>query len=244
MGNCEFATTEKVGEGLFVCVSKNHRFGTDSVLLANFSSAKNKDLVCDLGTGCGIIPILLHKYYNPRKIYAIDIQKSAVELAKQSVKISGLEDKITVKNSDLKSASDLPESFFDLVVCNPPYKALGSGVASKTKSDLIARHEYLCCMEDVCFAAKRLLKFGGRLCMSQRTERLPDTICAMRKFNIEPKLIRFCAKNKDSSPWMFLIEGRKGGGRFLKVLPVLSIYEQSGEFSKEVKKIYSAGGKF
>ena len=237
-------SVETVGSGLFVCVSKSHRFGTDSVLLANFAAARKKDVVCDLGTGCGIIPILLCRDFSPRRIYAIDIQKSAVELAEKSVEISKLEDKITVKNLDLKEPSKLPAGSFDLVVCNPPYKALGSGIVSKTQSDLIARHEFLCCIDDVCLAAKRLLKFGGRLCLCQRVERLVDTICAMRKFNIEPKLIRFCAKNKNSSPWMFLIEGKKGAKPFLKVLPNLEMYDRDGEFSAEVKKIYAAGGKF
>ena len=235
---------ETVGQGLYVCTSPDHKFGTDSFLVSNFSAPRNKDIVCDLGTGCGIIPVLLYRDFNPKQIYAIDIQQSAVDLAKQTVIRSNLQDKIIVQQANIKNISSLPLDSFDVVVCNPPYKSLGSGAMSKSSSDKIARHETACTIEDVCFAAKKLLKFSGRLCLCQRAERLADTIFAMRKFNIEPKLIRFCAKNKDSSPWMFLIEGRKGGGRFLKVLPTLSIYDQSGEFSKEVKKIYSAGGKF
>ena len=235
---------ETVGQGLYVCTSQDHKFGTDSFLVSNFSAPRNKDIVCDLGTGCGIIPVLLHRDFNPKKIYAIYIQQSAVDLAKQTAIRSNLQDKIIVKQADIKNITNLPLDSFDVVVCNPPYKSLGSGVISKSSSDKIARHETACTIEDVCFAAKKLLKFSGRLCLCQRAERLADTIFAMRKFNIEPKSIRFCAKDKNTSPWMFLIEGKKGSKPFLKVLPLLEAYEKNGEFTEELKKIYGWGGKF
>lgn len=235
---------ETVGEGLFVCTSRDHKFGTDSFLIANFAAPRNKDIVCDLGTGCGIIPILLQRDFNPKQIYAIDIQQSATYVANQTVNRSNLQDKIIVKQADIKNITNLPPDSFDVVVCNPPYKSLGSGIISESSSDKIARHETACTIEDVCFAAKKLLKFSGRLCLGQRAERLADTICAMRKFNIEPKSIRFCAKDKNTAPWMFLIEGKKGSKPFLQVLPLLEAYQKNGNFTEEIMKIYGSGGKF
>lgn len=234
---------ETVGAGLYVCTSPDHKFGTDSFLIANFSAPRNKDIVCDLGTGCGIIPVLLQRDFNPKNIYAIDIQQSAIDVAKQTIIRSNLQNKIIVEQADIKNITNLPLDFFDVVVCNPPYKSLGSGIISESNSNKIARHETACTIEDVCFAAKKLLKFSGRLCLCQRAERLADTICAMRKFDIEPKSIRFCAKDKDTSPWMFLIEGKKGSKPFLKILPLLEMYEKNDNFTEEIIKIYGWGGK-
>ncbi len=231
-------TCETVGKGLYVYISSEHRFGTDSFLLADFSAPRHKDLVCDLGCGCGIIPILFQKHYQPKQVWAIDIQPKAIDLTKRGIASSNLEDRIIPKLSDLNDLKNMPFQSFDLVCCNPPYKALGSGVMSNGKSDRLARHETACNIEGVCRAANKLLKFGGRLCICQRAERLVDTVCAMRKYDLEPKIIRFCAKDELTAPWMFLIEGKKGSKPFLRALKTLRVYDKDGEFTNEMKSIY------
>ena len=144
--------------------------------------------------------------------------------------------------ADLSNLSALKEKLpfgsFDVVTCNPPYKKANHGILSESSSDIIARHETMCSIEDVCKAAAKLLQFGGRLCICQRPERLLDVMEAMRKEKIEPKRVRFVQKRGDTAPWLFLVEGRKGGNRFLKVEQPLIIQDENGDFSTELKKIY------
>lgn len=210
---------EKIGEKFFVAISKEHRFGTDSFLLSNFSKILRKDIVADFGTGCGIISILLYKNYTPKKIYAFDILESATELAKKSVLKSNLEDKIVVINRDILSLGKEYYDKFDKIVCNPPYKALNSGKISLKKSDRIARHETTLTIEQICVKAHQFLKFGGSLFLCCRSERLSEVLNIMHNNAIEPKKLQLCAKDKDSKPWIFLVEGKKGGKPFLNILP-------------------------
>lgn len=234
------ASYEKLSEYISVCITPEHRFGTDAFLLASFASPRKKDTVCDLGTGCGIIPLLMLRDCSPRLTYAVDIQQQAIEQLKDSLRVSGLEGKIIPLLADLKELDSLPAGAFDVVTCNPPYKAGGAGILSELAAEQIARHEVLCTMEDVCNAAARLLKYGGRLCLCQRPERLADVISAMRAADIEPKRLRFVAKTPSSAPWLFLLEGKKGSKPFMQVEPVLSVYD-GDEFSAEMSRIYGWG---
>ncbi len=210
---------EVIGEKYFVAISKEHRFGTDSFLLVDFSNILRKDVVADFGTGCGIISILIYKKYTPKKIFAFDILKSATDLAKKSVLKSNLEEKIVVVNKDIKTLGSEYNDKFDKIVCNPPYKALNTGKVSLKKEDLIARHEVSLTIDDVCKKAYKMLKFGGSLFLSGRVERLADIFIAMRQNKLEPKKLKLCAKDKDSAPWLFLVEGKKGAKPFLNVSP-------------------------
>lgn len=228
---------EKLSDQISVCITPEHRFGTDAFLLASFANPRKKDLVCDLGTGCGIIPLLLSRNNQPYQIYAVDIQSQAIEQLKESLSISRLEDVITPILADLKNLDMLPNGTFDVVTCNPPYKAGGAGILSELTAEQIARHEVLCTIYDVCTAASKLLKFGGKLCICQRPERLADVITAMKQADIEPKRLRFIAKTPSEAPWLFLIEGKKGSKPFLSVEPMLSVYD-GAEFSKEMQQIY------
>ncbi|MDE5859439.1 MAG: methyltransferase [Oscillospiraceae bacterium] len=223
-----------------ICVSAEHKFGTDAFLLSDFAAPRHKDKVCDLGTGCGIIPLLMHISFAPKMIYGVDIQNQAIEQFNISVEKNKLENIFPVC-TDLKELwQGAPLGGMDVVTCNPPYKAANAGIESCTDAQRIARHEILCNIYDVCRAAERLLKFGGRLCLCNRPERLADVVSAMRKNNIEPKNLRFVSKNPQSAPWLFLIEGRKGGKPFMKVLPQLYINEGDG-FSEELLNIYGGG---
>lgn len=231
---------EKLTEKIYVCASSNHRFGTDAFLLADFSKYRQKDKVCDLGTGCGIIPLIMQKSRPPQVTYAVDIQESAVEQLRLGMEKSDASGIIPIC-ADLKELwGDAPLGQLDLVTCNPPYKADNAGFQSEITAQRIARHEIMCNIDDVCRAAERLLKFGGRLCVCNRPERLSDVLFAMKSNNIEPKRLRFVSKTASDAPWLFLVEGKKGSKPFMQIEPQLYIRSESG-FSEELQKIYDTG---
>jgi tRNA1(Val) A37 N6-methylase TrmN6 len=215
----EGVSYEKISESVFVCKSENHRFGTDAILLTEFSNYKPNDLVCDLGTGCGIIPLAMCRKNPPKKVYAIDIQQDAIEQVKLGIAKSHVENIVPIC-ADLKNLCNF-EDFgkLSLVTCNPPYFTANAGFKSTLDSQTIARHEVLCTIDDVCNSASRLLKFGGRLCMCNRPDRLADVLSAMKNYGIEPKTLQLVCKTPNTPPWLFLVEGKKGAKPSLKVLP-------------------------
>lgn len=236
---------ESLSDTIKVCVSSEHRFGTDAFLLADFASPRHKDIVCDLGTGCGIIPLIMMKNSRPKRVVGVELQQQADEQFRLSIAKSGLSEQVCAVRADIRRIPDksacTEELFFDrfdLVTCNPPYKAGNTGILSDTEADQIARHETLCTIQDVCIAAERLLKFSGRLCICQRPERLCDVINAMREASIEPKRLRFVSKTPADPPWLFLIEGKKGSKPFLQVEQPLFVQGENG-FSDELLKIYN-----
>lgn len=231
---------EKLTDKIFVCASTEHRFGTDAFLLADFSQYRQKDKICDLGTGCGIIPLIMQKKLPPEIIYAVDIQEGAIEQLKAGIEKSQVTGIVPIC-ADMKELwENAPIGRLDLVTCNPPYKAVNSGFESTITAQKIARHEIMCNIDDVCRCAGKLLKFGGRLCICNRPERLADVICAMRNNGIEPKRIRFVSKNPESAPWLFLIEGKKGSKPFMQIETQLYIRNENG-FSDELQRIYGTG---
>lgn len=229
---------EKLTENIYVCSSEEHRFGTDAFLLADFAAPRKRDIVCDLGTGCGIIPFVMSRYDPPKRIYAVEIQENGIEQLKAGLAASKIENEIIPIHADLREWEDCPKGTLDLVTCNPPYKAAGCGLESEIGSQRIARHEVSCSLDDVCRAAAKMLRFGGRLCICNRPERLCDAMSAMRENGIEPKRLRFVAKSPSDAPWLFLLEGRRGGNPFLNVLPTLFTRDERGEYSAEMKRIY------
>lgn len=225
---------------LHICVSHAHRFGTDAFLLAAFSRYQVRDVACDLGTGCGIIPLVMERHMPPRQIYGLDIQPEAIRLLEQTVAENRLTN-LTPVLGDLRTLwPDAPLEQCTLVTCNPPYKAQGAGMESAGDAARIARHELLCDISDVCGSAARLLRFGGRLCLCNRPERLCDVLCAMRSAGIEPKRLRFVAKHPDTAPWLFLVEGKKGAKPFLQVEPTLAVRQGDG-MTPELKAFYRLG---
>ncbi len=229
---------EPLGGGLDITVSAEHRFGTDAVLLADFSAPKAGDTACDLGTGCGIIPMLWFKQGRVSAATGVEIQPEAVALCQQTIVRHCLQNKFTVWNGDLKEVKGhFAAGSFDLVTCNPPYKAQGAGIQNPEEAHKIARHETACTFADVAAAAAWLLRFGGRFCICQRPERLCDLLCEMRSAKIEPKKVRFVAQQAGQEPWLVLIEGRVGGHPGLRVLPGL-IVEQDGHLTPEMLQIY------
>ena len=231
--------TEHLGGNCYVAVSEDHTFGTDAVLLADFASPSKNDIVCDMGTGCAIIPMLLCRNARAKHITGIEIQQNGYEQAVESVRLSKAEDKVDIINGDIKNIKSLlPHGTFNVVIMNPPYKATNGGIESKTQSARIARHEIACTVDDVTAASAHLLNFGGRLCLCNRPERLSDTIVSMRNAGIEPKRLRFVSKKSDTAPWLFLIEGKKGAKPFMKVEAPLALYDNHGELCQEVINIY------
>ncbi|MFT3952272.1 MAG: methyltransferase [Oscillospiraceae bacterium] len=227
---------ENIGKDIQVCISADHRFGTDAFLLADFAGARHKDNVLDLCAGNGIVGLLVWRNFAPAALTGIEIQPQAFEQMRRGAAASGL-DGFTPVLGDLRSFH--AEKAFDLVTCNPPYKADGMGRQNPAQAQAVARHELLCTLDDVCVSAARNLRFGGRLCLCNRPERLCDIMVSMRAHGIEPKRIRFVAKDTASAPWLVLAEGRKGGGAFLKVEPTLIVGgAAAGTYSEEMKRVY------
>ncbi|MFI3141383.1 MAG: methyltransferase [Clostridia bacterium] len=227
-----------LGKNINIAVCGEHTFGTDAILLADFANIKRKDKACDLGTGCGIIPLLWCKN-EVSSILAIDIQQKAHELLKYSIELNSISN-LKPLCADLRNLpKELEFGRFDLVTMNPPYKPVGTGIQSMSEAEKIARHEVMCSLEDLAQCANKLLKFGGRLCLCHRPERLCDIIVALRNRGIEVKKIRFVAKNEGKQPWLVLVEGRKGGKSGLTVMQNLLMKDESGKESEEVKKIFA-----
>ena len=230
---------EKLSDTLEICVSDAHKFGTDAFLLSHFARARRIDRCADLGTGCGIVALLWYRdrEVGPVHTDCVDIQPLAIQQLEVTVERAGLQDRVRPILGDIRRLTGISRESLDLVTCNPPYKAPGSGIISAQESDKIARHETMCGLDDLCAAAARLLKFGGRLCICQRPERLCDAICAMRDHSMEPKRLRFVTQRPGRPPWLFLLEGKKGAKPFLQVEKDL-IIEGPGGFSREVLDIY------
>lgn len=231
---------EQLGSEYKIAVSKSHKFGTDAFLLSRFAKVRRGEKCCDLGSGCGIIPLLWFRWgLLPKYAYAVELQQQGFEQIELTVSENALEGKLLPVHSDLSDLKGkIANASLDVVTCNPPYKMSGHGVPCPDNARLTARHEVACSLEDVCAASAKLLRFGGRLCICQRPERLPDIMETMRKAKLEPKRLRFVQQHPDTPPWLILIEGKKGGRPFLTVEPPLIIENEFGGFSRELLEIY------
>lgn len=222
-------------------VSPAHTFGTDAVLLSDFAAPKRRDIACDLGTGCGIIPMLWARDGLCERIDGVEIQAAGVRQMTRSVAANALENKVFVHHADLCALGGiLPQGTYDLVTMNPPYKAANTGLESTAVYERIARHETMCTFSDVAAAAKYLLRFGGRLCICLRPERLAEAVQCMQMQNIAPKRLRLVCKNTQSAPWLCLLEGRFGGKVGMQIEPNLFLYDAQNQLSDEMRCIYGA----
>lgn len=229
---------EYLNENISVIVSKEHTFGTDALLLASFSSPKRLERAVDLGTGCGVIPFYWLRDGIESTAYAVEIQNKAFSQLERSLRLNRAENRIKIYRADLRELKGILQfGEFDLVTMNPPYKKVGTGISPSADTGKIARHDAFCTLEDAACAASKLLRYGGRFCVCLRPERLCDAVSAMKKFNIEPKKIRFCAQKSGKAPWLLLIEGRHGGKAGMTVLPELHIEGGFGGYSEEMRNI-------
>lgn len=214
-------------------------FGMDAVLLTNYCDVKNNSSIVDLGTGTGIIPILLSGKRNIRQAIGIEIQAEVAEMAARSVELNNLGGKIKILNIDLKDAAKhLEVNSFDAVISNPPYKLNNSGLVNPNDQKAISRHEIKCTLEDIISTASSLLKQYGRFYMVHRPDRLVDIMCLLRQYKLEPKQIRFVHPKSGEKPNMVLIRASKYGRPELKFDPPLYIYNEEGTYTDDVYKIY------
>lgn len=216
-------------------------FGIDSVLLTEFAKdmKKNKTIV-DLGTGTGIIGILLTKKVEASKVIGVELQKDVAQMAKRSVELNNLQNVMQIINEDIHSLS-LEKNSFDYIVTNPPYKKRGTGIINKEDKQLISRHETTVNLEEWIEVASNLLKDNGAIYMVHRPERLNEIIQDLRKYKLEPKRIRFVYPKKNKNANLVLIKAVKYANEFLKVEKPLIIYNEDGSYTDEILKIYEEG---
>ena len=215
------------------------RFGVDAVLLSHFANIKNKHRVIDLCTGTGIVPFLAYGKYEPKEVIGIEIQEDMVEMANRSSLLNNTTDIVKFVYGDLKDKALLDSlGKFDVLTVNPPYKLNNAGIINPNDKLAIARHEVMCTLEDVIIAARRLLKDNGRMFIVHRPERLADIFCLMRKYKIEPKRVRMVQPNTKKAANIVLVEGQRDGGAFLKWEETLYVYDDDGNYSEEINRIY------
>ena len=226
--------------GLFLIQKKTgFRFGADAVLLSDFAKDIASEKTLDLCTGSGVIPILLSAKTEASEIFGLEIQESVFETACRSVRLNKLENRIFLTCGDLKNAADIyGKRTFDLITCNPPYMQMGRGIQNPESEKVIARHEVLCTLEDVISVSASLLKYKGHLVLVHKPSRLADIACLMRQNGIEPKRIRFIHKTPASEPSLVLLDGSFKGGKELRIMPPLYLYNEDGTETSELKEIY------
>lgn len=214
-------------------------FGIDAVLLSDYTKVPKNGIVVEFGTGTGIIPILLSAKSPFSKCYAFEVQNKVADMARRSVKMNGLEDKIEIICDNLIHAQNyVPFGTVDTVVTNPPYMSPHMGLKNPNNEKAISRHEVLCTLEDIVDKASKLLKFRGNFYMIHRPNRLVDIISLCRKYQLEPKEMRMVQPFEGQAPNIFLIKCVKGGNPEMKVMPPLIVYQAKGEFTDEIYDIY------
>ena len=215
-------------------------FGMDSVILSDFAkNIKNNSNVIDLGTGTGILGILLSAKTKLKHITGIEIQKEVYEIAKRNIKLNNLENKFNIINEDINNLKKiLKNNSYDVVITNPPYKKINSGKISENEINLISRHEIKCNLEDIIEKAAFLLKDKGEFYMVHRPERLPEIIINLKKYKIEPKTIKFVYPKKNKNANLILIKGIKNAREFMVIEEPLIIYNKDNEYTEELLKIY------
>lgn len=216
-------------------------FGIDSVILSDFAKEIKKGSIgLDLGTGTGILGILLCGKTEISKIYGIEIQEEVAEMAERSIILNGLEDKFEILNTNIKKLDEIFENRkFDFIVTNPPYKKLNTGGVNINDKKLISRHEVMADLSDFINISSKLLKDKGTIYMVHRPDRLVDILTELRNKKIEPKEIKMVYPNKNKEPNLVLIKAVKNGGNFLKVLKPLFVYDENGNYTNEILKIYN-----
>ena len=222
--------------------SERFQFGIDAVLLADYASKslKEKESVIDLGTGTGIIPLLMVNKCKTAAFTGLEVQKESADMAARSVAMNELEGRIQIVHGDLKEAGSLfPRHSFNVVTCNPPYMIDAHGRNNEQDALTIARHEVLCTLEDVVTAADYLLASHGSFFMIHRPFRLPEIFSSLEKHKMEMKRMRLIYPFADKEPNMVLIEARKNAKRRLTIEPPLIVRNDDGEYTVEVQDIYN-----
>ena len=214
-------------------------FGMDAVLLAGFARVNPGERAIDLGTGTGIIPILLEARYEGEHYTGLEIQEEVAEMARRSVRLNGLENKVDIALGDIKEASvRFGRAQFDVVTSNPPYMNDAHGIKNPGDAKAIARHEVLCTLDDVVREGTTVLKPGGRFYMVHRPRRLIEILQTMKQYGLEPKRMKFVHPYKDREANMVLIEAVRGGKALMKVEAPVIVFDENGEYSQEIRTTY------
>lgn len=217
-------------------------FGMDAVLLSGFAKAKKGEKVLDLGTGTGIIPILMAAKTDGESFTALEIQEESADMARRSVSYNHLDEKVKIVTGDIKDASKIfGASSFHVITTNPPYMIGTHGENSPSEAKAIARHEVLCTLDDILRESARLLMPGGRFYMVHRPFRLAEIMSKMVEYKIEPKRMRLVYPYIDKEPNMVLIEGLRGGKSRMTVEPPLIVYKEPGVYMEEIYELYGMG---
>ena len=216
-------------------------FGIDAVLLSDFAKdIRNNAKVLDLGTGTGILGILLCGKTNLSKIYGIEVQSEVANMALRSITLNNLNNKFEIINDNVKNLSNHFENgSFDAIVSNPPYKKNDSGLKNEDEGKLISRHEITASLEDFISISSKMLKNNGSLYMVHRPERLSDLFTLLNKYNLEPKVLRTVHSYYNSKPKLILVKATKGAKSFLNIEKPLVIYNTDGTYTDEIYKIYN-----
>lgn len=214
-------------------------FGMDAVLLSGFVRTRKGELLLDIGTGTGILPLLLSAKTECAHLTGLEIQEESADMARRSVAINHLEDRISIVTGDVREAGQIfaPASF-DCITCNPPYMIGKHGITNPDAPKAIARHEILCTFEDVAAAAALLLRSGGKFFLVHRPFRLSEIMVTLTKHHLEPKRMRLVYPYVDKEPNMVLIEAVRGGNSRMTVEPPLIIFESQGNYTKEIREKY------
>ena len=218
---------------------KKFCFGMDAVLLSGFARVKKGETALDMGTGTGIIPILLSQRTEGKHFTGLEIQAECAEMADRSVKYNCLEDRIQIVEGDIKEAAGIfGAASFDVVTCNPPYMIGQHGLTNPHLPKAIARHEILCTFDDVASQAARVLKDRGRFYLVHRPFRLVELMAALTKYKLEPKRMPLVYPYIDKEPNMVLIEACKGGNSRIQIERPLVVYEKPGVYTKDILELY------
>lgn len=218
---------------------KGFCFGMDAVLLSGFAQVREGEKVIDLGTGTGILPILLEAKTPGSHFTGLEIQADMADMASRSVRLNRQEAKVSIVNGDIREASRLfGKASFDVAVSNPPYMNDSHGLKNPDLPKAVARHEVLCTLEDVVREAALLVKPGGRFYMVHRPRRLAEIMVTLKGHGLEPKRIRFVHPYREREANMVLLESVRGGKPMLKVEPPLIVHKPSGEYMEEIRTVY------
>lgn len=216
-----------------------YRFSLDAVLLARHARPNPDHTVLDLGTGCGIIPLILAYRYPKIKVYGVEVQTELADIAMLNVTENHMEDRITIYCEDLKRLKqEMTAGPVDLVVTNPPYRKVQSGRLNPDQQRAVAKHELKATLFDVVETARRMLRTSGRLVIIYAAERMADIIIQMRSAGIEPKYIRMIHSSRQANAKLILVEGKKGGRHGTTIGPPLIIYRKNGIYSGEVQEMF------
>ena len=214
-------------------------FGMDAVLLTGFAGAKRGEQLLDLGTGTGIIPLLMEAKYHYSHLTGLEIQAESADMAARSVMLNGLADKIEIVTGDIRAGDRIfPSASFDCITCNPPYMIEKHGITNPDGPKAIARHEILCTFEDVAMQTAKLLKPGGHFLLVHRPFRLAEIMATLVRYKLEPKRMQMIHPFVDKEPNMVLIEGLRGGKPRITVEKPLIVYREPGVYTDEIYDIY------